>query len=88
VAALLRREGLYSSILGLWRKQRDSGALSAMSAKRGRKPRFTAAELELQQLRKEKARLEEKLRQAELVIDLQKKVAAILGNPIAETGVN
>jgi len=88
VAALLRREGLYSSVLSTWKKQRDSGALSAMSIKRGRKPRHTAHGLEVLQLRKEKARLEEKLRQAELIIDLQKKVAAILGAPIVQTETN
>jgi transposase len=87
-AALLRREGLYSSVLSVWRKQRDTGALSAMSGKRGRKPKHTPVDLEILQLRKEKARLEEKLRQAELIIDLQKKVAAILGAPIVQTESN
>jgi transposase len=86
IAALLRREGLYSSILTTWRKQRENGAFSAMLVKRGRKPKFTPAELENQQLRKKNAQLEEKLRQAELIIDLQKKVAALLGAPISETG--
>ena len=84
IAALLRSEGLYSSILSLWKKQRDAGALSAMSVKRGRKPRFSSQELENQQLSKEKSRLEARLRQAELIIDLQKKVAALLGAPIIQ----
>jgi transposase-like protein len=88
VAALLRKEGLYASVLSVWRKQRDTGALSAMSGKRGRKPKGIPQDLEIQQLRKEKGRLEEKLRQAELIIDLQKKVAAILGAPIAQSEVN
>jgi transposase-like protein len=47
VAALLRRKGLYSFVLSVWKKQRDKGSLSVMSSKRGRKPRHTSQELEL-----------------------------------------
>ena len=88
VGALLRKEGLYFSVLSQWRKQRDQGALSAMSEKRGPRPKPAKINLEIQNLMNEKARLEERLRQAELIIDLQKKVAAMLGAPIAKNGVS
>lgn len=83
--ALLRKEGLYSSLLSEWRKQRDSGALSAFSQQRGRKLRRTAEEIENEGLRKQNAMLAEKLRQANLIIEAQKKIAEILGNPIQPT---
>jgi transposase-like protein len=79
IAALLRREGLYSSTLADWRKQRDSGALSALSKKRGPKQKTTAQELELIHLKTQNQRLEEKLRQANLIIEAQKKISEILG---------
>lgn len=82
VSALLRREGLYSSLLSEWRKQRDQGALAAFSVKRGRKAKKTTAEIELDRLRKRNEEIEEKLRQARLIIEAQKKIAALLGNPI------
>ena len=82
---LLRREGLYSSHLTTWRKQRDEGALEGLrEKKRGRKPkRRDAKDLELARLRREKQKLEERLRQAETIIEVQKKVSEILGIPLA-----
>jgi transposase-like protein len=83
VGALLRREGLYSSALTLWRRQYQSGALQGLKDdKRGRKRTRDARDQELDRLRHEVDRLNKKLHQAELIIDIQKKVAAILGNPI------
>jgi transposase len=83
IGALLRREGLYSSALTQWRRQCQSGALQALKDdKRGRKRTRDARELELERLRREVERLSKKLHQAELIIDIQKKVAALLGNPI------
>jgi transposase len=83
IGALLRREGLYSSALTLWRRQYQSGALQALKDdKRGRKRTRDARDEELDRLRREIERLSKKLNQAELIIDIQKKVAAILGNPI------
>jgi transposase-like protein len=81
---LLRREGLYSSHLMTWRKQRDAGALDALTPKqRGRKALPNAAERkELERLRRENARLTHRLKQAETIIEVQKKVAEMLGNPI------
>jgi len=85
LGALLRREGLYSSNLTAWRRQRDAGTLSALTPqKRGRKtPGRDPLRLENTQLRKENERLTRRLRQAELIIDVQKKVSQILGIPLA-----
>lgn len=88
IGALLRREGLYSSALTLWRRQYQSGALQAFKdEKRGRQRTRDARGQELQRLQRENERLSKKLSQAELIIDIQKKVAAMLGNPI-ETPAN
>jgi transposase-like protein len=81
---LLRREGLYSSYLTTWRRQRDEGALSGLTSKRrGRKakPQNPLAD-ENERLRRENQRLNEQLRQAELVIDVQKKVSEMLNIPL------
>lgn len=82
--ALLRREGLYSSHLTSWRRQRERGELDGLSPqKRGPKP--DAQALEMARLKRENERLREQLRKAELIIDVQKKVAQLLGVPIEET---
>lgn len=82
--AILRREGLYSSHLVEWRRARDSGALAALAQKRGRKPalRRDPMALELERLQRENTRLQGKLKQAELIIDVQKKISEILGIPL------
>jgi transposase-like protein len=81
---LLRREGLYSSHLSTWRRQRDEGALAGLAPKRrGRKPKpKNPLADENEQLRRENQRLKEKLRQAELIIDVQKKVSEMLNIPL------
>lgn len=81
LGALLRREGLYSSNLTSWRRQRDEGTLAALKPKqRGRKAAAPdSVALENERLRKENARLAKRLKQAELIIDVQKKVSQILG---------
>lgn len=81
---LLRREGLYSSHLTTWRRQRDEGALSGLEPKRrGRKPKTKDPSVqEAERLRRENQRLAERLRQAELIIEAQKKVSEILGIPL------
>jgi transposase-like protein len=78
---LLRREGLYSSHLATWRRQRELGALDALGPKkRGRKPkRKDAVALENERLARENQRLAERLRQAEVIIEVQKKVSEMLG---------
>ena len=84
LGALLRAEGLYASNLTTWRRQRTEGVLSALTPqKRGRKASARhplRAENEI--LRKENARLSMRLKQAELIIDVQKKVSQILGIPL------
>ena len=80
VGALLRREGLYSSNLSAWRKQRDSGALASMSAtKRGRRAKLSEQDKELEGLRRDNERLRGKLVQAEKIIEVQKKLSEVLG---------
>lgn len=84
VGALLRHEGLYSSHLSAWRQQRDRGLLGAMASKRRgpKAKRNDPLAKENAKLRREKAALERKLRQAELIIDIQKKASEILGIPL------
>ena len=78
IGALLRREGIYSSYLTTWRRERESRELDGLAPKkRGPKPNPEA--IELAKLRREHARLQERMRQAELIIDVQKKVARMLG---------
>ena len=80
VGALLRREGLYSSLLSKWREQRAAGALAALSPKkRGRKPRRVDPQAKrVAQLERENARLREKLEKAETIIAVQKKLSQLL----------
>ena len=88
IGAILRHEGLYSSTLCDWRRQRDAGAFGALTpARRGPKttePNPLAAELALSQ--RHNARLTQRLARAEAIIDLQKKVAELLGIPLAPNG--
>jgi transposase-like protein len=85
IGALLRREGLYSSLLATWRRERATGILEALTPqKRGPKSRRNPMEEEVQKLRRQNARLAEDLRKAHIIIDVQKKVAALLGRPIPE----
>jgi transposase-like protein len=76
--AILRREGLYSSHLTSWRRQRRAGTLAALGKKRGPKGK-SASELENEKLRKEVARLQRELEKSQILIDAQKKLAEILG---------
>ena len=76
IGALLRREGLYSSVLQRWRRQLREESLSP-SKKSNTNGKLTAAQ-ELARLRRENEQLKEKLRQAELIIDVQKKVSELM----------
>jgi hypothetical protein len=85
--AILRREGLYSSHITKWKRQRDESTLVALaSKKRGRKPDKDPTEKENERLRQRVAQLERKLETAELIIDVQKKVSQLLGIPLATSG--
>ena len=78
IGALLRREGLYSSHLSKWRKQREKGQLQGLSGnKRGRKAE--RSEAEVARLRRENEQLQARLQQAETIIDVQKKLCGLLG---------
>jgi len=83
VGALLRREGLYSSHLTTWRRQREAGMLSALRPKqRGRKASRHPLQPEVDRLSKENRRLQKRLQRAELIIDIQKKISQMLGIPL------
>ena len=84
IGALLRREGLYSSHLTTWRRQREIGMLSGLSPKRrGRKASArNPLQPEVDRLRKETDRLQKRLKQAELIIEVQKKISQMLGIPL------
>ena len=84
IGALLRREGLYSSHLTDWRRARAAGQLAALgSRKRGPKPDPTAQELD--ELRRENERLRTRLQQAEIIVDVQKKLSQLLGLTPSQT---
>jgi transposase len=84
LGALLRREGLYSSHLNTWRRQREEGTLAGLTPKRrGRKANPDAPLIaENQRLNRETQRLTARLRQAETIIEVQKKLSEILGIPL------
>jgi transposase-like protein len=81
VGKVLRREGLYSSHLSNWRKQRDDGVLAALRPKRrGRKPRRPDPSAKrIAELERDNARLRRDLHKAETIIEVQKKLSEILG---------
>src|SRR3954470_19935371 len=77
IGALLRREGLYTSHLTAWRKQRDAGALAGLDRKRGRKP-ADRRDVENAALRRRLERAEAELEKARKVIEIQGNVSALL----------
>jgi len=85
LAALLRREGIYSSHLSAWRQQFGArGAAGLVPQKPGRKPKLDAKDRELLAVSKELAKVQHKLRVAHALIDLQKKAHEILGLALPE----
>ena len=81
IGALLRREGLYSSHLATWRRERDRVAKAGLAARR-RGPKARVQDPRVKQLERENARLQRRLRQAEIIIAYQKKVSELLGIPL------
>jgi len=80
IGALLRREGLYSSHLTTWRRQREQAVRAALAPhKRGPKPTRNPLAEEVEKLRRENTRLVQQLEKAEIIIDVQKKVSSLLG---------
>ncbi len=87
VGQLLRREGLYSSHLTSWRKQRREGSLRGLSPrKRGRKPQpKNPLTNRVAELERQNRALQERLRQAEVIIGVQKKMSELLGIPLGNS---
>jgi transposase len=83
IARLLRREGIYSSRLTSWRRERESALQTAFSQKRGPAPKSQPLARENEELRRQNQRLAEELRKAEIIIEVQKKVAMLLGKPLS-----
>ena len=79
LGALLRREGLYSSHLSAWRRQRDEGSLASLAPRRRGRPAVSAEAVESARLRRENGQLRRQLTAAEAVIEIQKKLSALLG---------
>jgi transposase len=75
--ALLRRENLYTSLISEWRKQRDRGALEALSATRGRPP-ADPKDREIERLKAEKDKLAKELDRTRRVVEVQGKLSALL----------
>jgi len=84
IGSILRREGLYSSHLSTWRRQRERGKLDGSGTNRGR-PAQSGSEQELARLRQENERLQQRLAQAEAIIDVQKKVSQLIGLTLADS---
>ena len=78
IGAVLRREGLYSSLVSKWREQREKGSLNGLSGQK-RGPKVDPNAAELARLQRENKRLKEQLERAELIIEVQKKVARLMG---------
>lgn len=90
IGTLLRQAGLYSSHLTDWRRERDAGGLAALAPKR-RGPSLrtgVAEQKEIEKLEKKVAALEQRLQQAQMIIDLQKKLHDILGIPLGSPPPN
>ena len=88
IGSLLRREGLYASSLTTWRRQKERGALDALSAKR-RGPKKKKTDIEtryISKLERENHAIRQKLKQAETIIEVQKKISEILNIPSNLTG--
>jgi hypothetical protein len=83
IGAVLRREGLYSSHLTKWRQERRDGMLEGLTPRRrGPKVKINPVTVGNRKLKRENERLAEHLRKAQIVIDVQKKVAMLLGYPV------
>lgn len=87
IGALLRREGLYTSHLTYWRKQRDAGALEALGRSRGRKPADPLV-VENAELRRRAERAEAELVKARKVIAIQGNLSALLEQMLDTRGVS
>jgi len=85
IGALLRREGLYSSLLTEWRRQRERGSLEALDRPRGR-PKADPREAQIAVLKRRLERAERELEKARKVIEVQGNVSALLGELLEPRG--
>jgi transposase len=89
IGAILRREGLYSSNIQNWRRQRERAELESLNPKRrGRKP--TQAEVlaaRNKNLERENRKLQKRLKHAELLLDIQKKISELTGIPLKDVEI-
>lgn len=91
VAEICRREGLYSSLISEWRRQRDEGALEGLRDRRPGRPHKNRTKAELARLRAENDKLRDELDTAKELIEAQGKVSALLqamSPKSAETNTN
>ena len=86
IGLLLRREGLHSSHLSNWRRAGREGSLAKLSQKRGRKPKVSPEQKRIQELEKKVRRLEDDLDKARTILEVQGKVARLLGLPPSDGG--
>jgi len=86
MGALLRQEGLYSSHLSTWRRQRERGALEALNPRKRGRRRKDELEREVAQLQRRNEQLQTRLEQAETIIEVQKKLSSLLGVGTEENG--
>ena len=86
MGALLRQEGLYSSHLSTWRRQRERGALEALNPRKRGRRRKDELEREVAELQRRNERLQTRLEQAETIIEVQKKLSSLLGVGTEENG--
>jgi transposase-like protein len=90
LGAILRREGLYSSNITEWRRKREAGELRGLGANKNGRPQRIANPLaaEVSRLEREIAGLNEELRKARIIIDVQKKLSEILNVPMESSSRN
>lgn len=81
IGALLRREGLYSSLLTAWRREVEQGTRAALGSKK-RGPKARVVDPRVKELERENVRLRKRLEHAEIIISVQKKVSELLGIPL------
>lgn len=87
LGALLRREGLYDSHLWRWRKAQEEGRLNLSSKREKKSAKAQALKQTITELEQEKERLTKALEQAELVIDVQKKLSQLFGLEVTKVNV-
>ena len=90
IGMLLRREGIYSSLLSTWRKQRDRGDFDAATLRKRSSQKSDSQALQRRnaELEVENRKLNRRLQRAELILDIQKKAAGLLGIELKGPGAN